>query len=742
MARIPRTNEVNHAPAKAPRSIAAAVLIALTGHTLAISAALAQSPPDEAITLDQITVTARQRSERLQDVPIAVTAFNAADIRNAGINRPSAFIALTPNVNVNDVQGTGISFLTVRGIAQVRNSEQPVAVVIDGVPQISSYQFNQELFDITQIEVLKGPQGALYGNNSIGGAITVTTAEPGDMFGGYVQAGAGNGGLQRAQANLGGPISADGRWRAQISGFWSDFDGLIKNQYLNEWANPLHSWGGRLRVIGQVSDDLRLDFQASDGYEEGGVNYIYQPLYGVNDAANASLPITSNNHGVSQRDNSQAALKLDWQRPWGTLTSISAWSRVTDFTAGDQFPYSRGSTINPLPGWEGLDGTQAQYVHIKGISQELRLTSRSDQRLRWIAGLYAQVVDRYISSTTGEDLEQGLGQVRLVPNPPGSNSPTTAFLADVNANDTWAVFGQLAVDVTPKLEAALAMRYDYAKREQTNAAPPEFSANSGQVREASFSAFQPKLSLTWKPHARLTGFSSIGRGFNSGGFNQTGVGAILDSVGISGVDDLYAKEIADSYEIGIKSRPLDWLELNASAFYTDLENQHYFVFIGEVTAQVIAPIDKTRLQGIELELKAAPTRNLTLFGSYGYTDSEIRKNSVDASAVGNRSPYVPRSTVNLGAQYKAEFSEAVDSIFRVDYRRMGEQYWDTMNSTARPAVGLIDARVIVQPVSGAWSLTFWGRNLGDKQYLAGWVLGGFADPSLPRTYGADFRFNF
>jgi len=248
--------------------------------------------------------------------------------------------------------------------------------------------------------------------------------------------------------------------------------------------------------------------------------------------------------------------------------------------------------------------------------------------------------------------------------------------------------------------------------------------------------------LTWKPHDRLTGFASIGRGFNSGGFNQTGVGAILDSVGISGVDDLYAKEIADSYEIGLKSRPLDWLELNASAFYTDLENQHYFVFIGEVTAQVIAPIDKTRLQGIELELKAAPTRDLTLFASYGYTDSEIRKNSVDASAVGNRSPYVPRSTINLGAQYKAGFSDAMDGIFRVDYRRMGEQYWDTMNSTARPAVGLIDARVIVQPVSGAWSLTFWGRNLGDKQYLAGWVLGGFADPSLPRTYGADFRFNF
>jgi len=728
-----------------PKLRLAPLALALAQMSLTPALLAQETSNDTATTLDQITVTARQRSERLQDVPIAVTAFNAADIRNAGISRPNDFIALTPNVNLSEAQNAGTSFITIRGIAQVRNSEQPVAVVVDGVPQISSNQFNQELFDITQVEVLKGPQGALYGNNSIGGAITITTAEPGDTPGGYFQMGAGNGGLKRAQGSFGAPLDKDGRWRGQVSAFWSDFDGLFKNEYLDEMVNNLRSRGVRLRLLGEVGDNLRVDVQVSDGHDNGGsLNHIFQPMYGVNDAGNASLPITANNHGFNLRKTSQAALKLDWQHTWGTLTSITSWSRVNEVFGSDNFPYSPGTTLNPTPGWDapGLDGTQTQFLYTSGISQELRLTSNADQRLRWIAGAYGQFVDRFLSSTVGEDLELGLAKIRRAPMGPGSFNPTTSFHADQNNNDTWAVFGQLAYDIAPTLEAALAMRYDRATREQTNAAPPEFSDNSGQVRKATFSAFQPKVNLTWKPHDRLTAFTSIGRGFNSGGFNQDGTGAAAEVVGVFGVSDQYEREIADSYELGIKSRPTDWLEINASAFQTNLENQHYFVFVGEIGVQVIAPIDKTRLQGIEVEIKAVPVRNLSLFGSYGYTNSEIRRNSIDPSTVGNNSPYVPQSTVNLGAQYKVEFGDAADATFRLDYRRMGRQYWDTLNSTSRPAVNLIDARVIVQPVSARWSLTLWGRNLADKQYLSEWVLGGFAHPAMPRTYGADFRVNF
>jgi len=732
------TRPSTHTPA--PALLCLAIASGLCSPSL-----LAQETNDAATTLDQVTVTARQRSERLQDVPIAVTAFNAADIRNAGISHPRDFIALTPNVNLSSEEGGSNSFITIRGIAQVRNSEQPVAVVVDGVPQISGGQFNQELFDIAQVEVLKGPQGALYGNNSIGGAINITTTAPGDTSGGYAQAGFGKGGLRRTQGSFGAPLDQNGRWRGQVSAMWSDYGGQIKNEYLGQTVDHLRSRGVRLRLIGEISERLNLDIQASDGNDHSGQpTFVLQRVYGVSgDANNPWLPYTANNPALNERAISQVSFKLDWQHDWGSLTSISAWSRVNEHWAWDQSPYTSGTSLNPLPGWTGGgDGSQARYMYERGFSQELRLTSNSGQRLRWIVGAYGRMVERYRSSAIGQDLGLGIIPVFRVPNPAGSANPTNTFRADDNANDTYAVFGQLAYDLTPELEAALAMRYDHARREQTDVAPPAFSATTREVRTANFNSFQPKLSLTWKPHERLSGFASIGRGFSSGGFNQIGTSAAAAAAGITGTADKYDQETADSYELGIKSRPLHWLELNASTFYTDLENQHYFVFIADVGAQVIAPIDKTRLQGVELEIKAIPSRYLTLFGSYGYTDSEIRKNSSNPSVVGNRSPYVPQSTVNLGAQYKLELGEHVDTTFRVDYRRMGAQYWDTLNSTERSAVNLLDARMILQSTSGAWSLTLWGRNLTNKTYLAEWVLGGFARRAQPRTYGADFRVNF
>ena len=132
--------------------------------------------------LEQIVVTARKRDEALLDVPVAINAFNAEEIESAGILRPQDFIALTPNMTMVQTQNQGTSFIVVRGISQARNSEPSVAVLIDGVLMANPSQFNQELFDIESIEVLKGPQGALYGRNAIGGAMIIRTKEPGDEF--------------------------------------------------------------------------------------------------------------------------------------------------------------------------------------------------------------------------------------------------------------------------------------------------------------------------------------------------------------------------------------------------------------------------------------------------------------------------------------------------------------------------------------------------------------------------------
>ncbi len=146
------------------------------------------------LSIEEVIVTVRLRSERLMEVPVTVAAFSRQDIEDAGIRRPRDYLSLVPNVALVAAQNAGTTFLTIRGITQVRNNEPPVAVSVDGMLQTSPNQFNQALLDIQQIEVLKGPQGALYGRNAVGGAINITTQGPSDEFRGRMQVGAGNGG--------------------------------------------------------------------------------------------------------------------------------------------------------------------------------------------------------------------------------------------------------------------------------------------------------------------------------------------------------------------------------------------------------------------------------------------------------------------------------------------------------------------------------------------------------------------
>src|SRR3954469_23908508 len=149
------------------------------GVVLFVQSAWAQTQP---IQLEEVVVSARRRDESFQNVPITVNVFTAQQIQSAGIENPRDFVALVPNMTMVETQNVGNSFITIRGISQARNSEPSVAVLVDGVLQTNPYQFNEELYDVKQIEVLKGPQGALYGRNAIGGAIIVQTAEPSDHF--------------------------------------------------------------------------------------------------------------------------------------------------------------------------------------------------------------------------------------------------------------------------------------------------------------------------------------------------------------------------------------------------------------------------------------------------------------------------------------------------------------------------------------------------------------------------------
>ena len=712
----------------------------------------AQSNNDE-VGLEEIIVTARRRDETIQDAPYAVTAFTASTIRDAQIDRVEDFVALTSNVTLATSQGIGTSFLSIRGLTQVRNGEAPVATIIDGVLQFSGIQFRQELFDISSIEVVKGPQGALYGRNATGGAIIINTKRPTNETEGYVSLGAGNGDEYWVEGSIGGALKEDVLF-AQVSGRYIDREGYLDNITRNEKADRFEDLTLRGRMIWQPSDQVSVDLRASVQQHQGrGIGFQFQGVnidadgitasgFGTDTGpidANNVLPVRDNNPDLGERDMLDLSARVVWETSYGTWTSTSSFTDIEEWGDSDQFPYTNAMSSAAL---FGFDGTQTGFFDISAFSQEIRFTSPSDNRLRWEVGAYYLDWERFVSLSTGVDTGQGIIRLERAPTMDARN-PSTSFLADDNNNKATAFFGQINYDFSDQFELSLAARYDDEERVQ-DVSPLQFPAGQpGARNERSFDKFQPKVTLRYKPSDRSNVYFTWGEGFRSGQFNQNGIAQVAAGAGINGVSDVADQEDSSSFELGYKGVFADdTLRVSASLFRSEVEGQHFFSFIGAISAQILTNIDEVDLQGGELDLVYSPNENWDFYGSFGFTDSEIQAYAVDPNAVGNEAPYVAENTLNFGLQYKGDTGWANTSFFgRIDYERRGEQFWDVLNSTSRDALNFVNFRVGLNDVDDRWSLIGSVDNATDEIYNSEWVAGGFSARAPGRIWNVEFRYN-
>jgi iron complex outermembrane recepter protein len=725
----------------------------------AVAAAIATTPATaqdatqpQVEELEEVMVTARRRSETFRDVPMTVNVFTAETIESAGIDSPADFIARVPNMTLVETQNAGNAFVVIRGISQARNSEPSVAVMVDGVLETNPAEFNQELFDIEQIEVLKGPQGAVYGRNAIGGAIIIRTKEPGDEFEGRVKLGVGNGNAYRVQAGIAGPMGDTFKYRASVS--YYSTDGYLPSTFLGGEADPVEDIAGRVRLSFEpneiFSGDVRLSF---DNLDTTGFYFVIPRLDEANpftsfftppDANDVTTPITVNNEGVDNRDLFTGALRLNFNLGGGTLSAVSAYNSTEEIITGDAFDFRpRDTAVFTFVGPLFSDLNQSQFLDLSSWSQEIRFTSGDEGRVRWIAGGYFVHTDRFISTGNMADTGAGVFPVYREPRRTGNNFNTT-FLADSQDNDAWAVFADVTFEMTEKLELDLAVRYDEDKRENTTDTPNDFlplgaTGVQGDVRSHTFSETQPKFTLRYKPTEDITLFGGWSRGFRSGGFNQTGVGAVADTSGIAGVNDLFEAEVADTWEVGFKGQFLDRrLNVGLSLFDTESTDGYFFVFLVANSTQNLGNLDAD-YKGAEFEISAKVTDNLELFGSYGYTDSEIT-GMEDPSVIGNNAPLVSDVTYNLGAQWRQPLGEKLALALRADYRHVGRTWWEPYNTTSRDPIDLVDLRIGLE--GEKWAVTGWSTNLTDEEYNAEFSPGGFLFRALPQRYGVEFSYSF
>jgi iron complex outermembrane receptor protein len=720
----------------------------------------------ESDELQEIVVTARKREEALQNVPVTEDAFTQQAIQSAGIESPRDFVALVPNMTLVEVQNVGNSFITIRGISQARNSEPSVAVLVDGVLEPNPYEFDQELNDIKQIEVLKGPQGALYGRDAIGGAIIIQTADLSDHFEGNAKAGIGNGVSEKAQVAVSGPIDDAGTLRYRASLNWYNTGGYLENTFLDRKADPYRDYSGRLRMVWKPNDQWSADFRFfRDRVDTTAYYYIIPRAQESNpfssfttppNANNTSSPIQDNNLGTDNRDITDVALKLDFSPAFGTFTSVSDYNFTKEIDTGDAYdfrPEKDSIAYNyffaTLPAALGgpAGESQAQYIYEKTESQELRFTSNKIGGFSWIAGLYYIHTQRFISTDNLFDRGQGVPAVYetplVDPNNPVATNTNVTFLSDSQNNNAWAEFADATYEFNQQLELDAAIRYDRDQRQNTTDTPTRFlpdpTAHTGEVREVAFDAAQPKATLRYKPTDDLTFYGGWSKGFRSGGFNQTGVGVIAASSGHLGVHDIFQAEIADTWEAGVKSQWLDRrLNANAAVYYTNSHNGYFFYFDSTTSTQNLGNLDAI-YKGGELELNAKATNWLDLYVNYGYNFGSITAMQ-DRTVIGNKPPLLTQDTVNAGFQVHEPIGNDLNGVLRLDYQMIGRTWWDPYDVTSRDPVSLIDLRAGVE--HERWSVTAWSKNLTNKIYNAEFSPGGFLWRALPRRYGIDFTLKF
>src|SRR3984957_2074928 len=363
---------------------------AVFGITVMAEPVWAQTAPASASApaLEEIVVTARKRNENFQDVPVTMDVFTAQEIAAAGIESPRDFIAMVPNMTLVETQNIGNSFITIRGISQARNSEPSVAVLVDGVLETNPYEFTQGLYDIQQIEVLKGPQGALYGRDAIGGAIIIRTADPSDHFEASTRVRVGNGLSEKAQVAVSGPIDSEGTLKYRASLNFYNTDGYLENTYLDRKADPYRDYSGRLRLLWKPSDQWSADLRFfRDRVDTTAYYYVIpradeaNPFSSFSTPPNAndiSSPIQNNNLGSDNRDITDIALKLDYNLDFGTFTSTSDYNFTKEIDTGDAYDFRPVTTsifynyfaplyYGGLPASDGgpFDESQSQFISEK-----------------------------------------------------------------------------------------------------------------------------------------------------------------------------------------------------------------------------------------------------------------------------------------------------------------------------------------------------------------------------------------
>jgi iron complex outermembrane recepter protein len=761
--------------------------------------AYAQNAESDDGALDEIVVTAQKRTEKLIDVPISITAISADQLEARGSKNVRDLAFSVPNFTSYSQNNFNPGIL-VRGLTSSARSigfESGLGAYIDGVYAGRTASFTQDLDDVERIEILRGPQGTLFGKNTTIGAISISTARPGNDFKGSASAEYGNFNHYRGALGISGPLVQD-RIAAKVSGYVDSTNGFVKNIFpqgiprLND--DKSYGFRGELRFTPSENLDIALrgDYARSKytTFEDEAVaitgNDFGIPVDSVVPGAN-TINIDGQNPAV--RKLYGASLSVNYTLPSDhVLTSISAYRKFDGKTEDTD-----------------IDNTSFDYLTIDyfdktdQISQELRIASPDTGRFKYVAGLYYfdQKATSNRNTNIGVDARNILGNIFTnvfqLPTP-----LVTSLLADtairtnvVVKTKAYAAFANASFEIVDNLTLLAGLRYTKeTKSLLVSQTAPGFLSQPGLFGPApvyinvtpttdkeSDSDFSPTAGLSYKFSNSVTGYVKYSKGFKSGGWNAEllGPGRVPTIANPSYFDVTkirFRSENITNYEVGLKAELFDRrLRLSSALFQLDFSDIQFSRFVGGLAGYKTDNAGRARVRGFEVELNARPVNGLDLSASVGYADAKylryVTNEAVpdpDGAGPLTGSPEVnqdgfpldaPKWTAAFGAQYAIPVSDSLTLTFRNDFSyrstRLGSGDLTERLATTVPSFLTVDGRITLASEAG-WDVALWGKNLTDNRYAIGrnpntnLAFLGVSQQTTsygpPRTYGVRVGYKF
>ena len=677
-------------------------------------------------TIEKISVISRGRVESIQNVPDSVTAFSAETIEKSRITNFRDVANLTPNLSQLDNFRPGLARITIRGLITPQVGDPPLAFVVDGVTAPDLEFINQDLVDIERIEVMRGAQGALYGRGAIGGAVIVTTKKPIEDFEGKIKGSIGNGNTYNLNAVVSGSLNDENTAYFRAGGYIKDTDGLIKNTYTGDYADPLKEQSVFSQLEFELSEDTSINLKGKYTSSEAGFAY-YQ---GVSDDTIEDFSINTSQNIINQdeRDVYELSAKLTQHYDLGQFEFVTAYSNSENehFYDGD---YSADGTFIDEDGFfRAPFGTEGLY-DIESLTVESRFISQSDQAFRWSVSAFYQQRDRDTAVLFYDDFTDA----EILTRADFANDEPYLSIIDNNSSDAWALAGQFNYDINEQLELTGAMRYDHDTRESFD--PTNKDAT---YAKKTFSQLQPKVTLAYQMNDDLLLYTGYSRGFRSGGFNEPA----------DGISRTFDKEISDSYEIGFKTALFNnKVTLNGAAFIIEQDDAQFTQFNIDTFTLENLSIDEVQTKGLELEAAFAATSNLSINLSAGIVDSEIKRFALRPELAGRPQFWVPEYNYGLSANHnlalngewslfsRAELLIEGPKTFSIDIPDVESSRYTYLNA----GVGL---------KSEQWSVQVYVDNLTDERaiedifLLADGVTDLVRQPNKPRSYGIELSYQF